>query len=166
MNLSIRAADTDDKKFLLDLNKLAYQSLVTEVFGVWDDAWQCRHFEEKWFRNGYQIIQGSNKPIGTIWLSDEQDHVRIHEFQILPAYQNRGIGSVIISQILSDAAKRNKTVKLQVLKGNRAQQLYERFGFFVYKENKTHRFMMFERSKQANPKNASRFDQAIAVEGF
>ena len=61
--------------------------------------------------------------------------------EILPEYQNRGVGSAVIRDVLAQAQAEGLPVGLQVLKVNPARRLYERLGFNVVGETATHYLM-------------------------
>jgi len=69
------------------------------------------------------------------WSADEVfvDHVHIH-----PAFQGRGIGSVVLRRVLAEARARGLATRLQVLRVNPAARLYMRLGFRVHAETVTH----------------------------
>ncbi len=141
MQLTLRPATDGDKEFLYTLNRAAYRALVERQFGEWDDAWQRRYFEEKWERADYQIIERAGRPIGTVWIAYHDDHVLLHEIQILPEFQGQGIGTALLREELERARGKGVPIRLRVLKQNRARFLYERLGFVVYGETEAH-FLM------------------------
>jgi len=65
--------------------------------------------------------------------------------ELLPKYQNQGIGTSLIKDLLSKAEKNNKPVYLQVLKSNiNAQKLYKSLGFSKVEETETHIKMIYK----------------------
>jgi GNAT superfamily N-acetyltransferase len=58
-----------------------------------------------------------------------------------PAFQNRGVGSIILNRLLANAAAKGKPVELSVLKNNPARRLYDRLGFAVVSEDEMKYFM-------------------------
>lgn len=63
------------------------------------------------------------------------------EFYLLPAFQNRGIGSEVLRMVLRQADAEGLTVKLQYLKWNPVGSLYKRYGFAMVAENDSHYFL-------------------------
>ena len=72
-----------------------------------------------------------HKRIGRLTVEDKTDHVFLAYIALLPACQNRGIGSEIIRSVMVEAKARGKPVMLTVLKPNPVKALYERLGFVV-----------------------------------
>ncbi len=62
--------------------------------------------------------------------------------EIAPAFQNQGIGTRLIADLVEEGRSLGLPVELHVLKANRsAQRLYERLGF-VITEDREERFVM------------------------
>lgn len=57
------------------------------------------------------------------------------DIALLPEYRNQGIGSILLRGLLTEAAAVGSSVRLQVLKGNPARELYARLGFLTTAEN-------------------------------
>jgi len=53
------------------------------------------------------------------------------DISLLPEYRNRGIGAALIHTLIETAMAEGQAVKLQVLRMNPAQHLYQRLGFVV-----------------------------------
>ena len=71
----------------------------------------------------------------------ENNTFEIGNICIKPKYQNKGIGTAILKEIIFE--NKGKNIKLQVFKINeRAIKLYEKMGFEKTDENKTHYIMM------------------------
>ena len=71
----------------------------------------------------------------------ENNTFEIGNICIKPEYQNIGIGSAILKEIIFE--NKGKNIKLQVFKINeRAIKLYEKMGFEKIDENETHYIMM------------------------
>jgi len=122
-------ATEDDKVFLKNLNREVYEPVVIRQFGVWDDAFQDRQFEEKWAVQNYQIVELSGQRVGAIWISEESDHLWLREIQISPPHQNQGIGKKLLMKMMGEAKTSGVPIRLRVLTENRAKALYVRLGF-------------------------------------
>ena len=65
---------------------------------------------------------------------------------IKPEYQNKGIGTAILKEIMFE--NKGKNIKLQAFKINeKAIKLYERIGFKKIDESKTHYIMVLGKRK-------------------
>lgn len=63
--------------------------------------------------------------------------------EIMPEYQNRGLGTAILNEIIDNAKSNDFTIRLQVLKINPAINFYKRLGFIVSSETHTHFVMEY-----------------------
>ncbi len=60
------------------------------------------------------IIETAAVPIGMIQAFDGADAVEVGEIQILPAYQNHGIGRQVLQEVIDTAHNRGKGVVLSL----------------------------------------------------
>ena len=119
IRVSTRLAVEADKDFLFQLCRAAYHDVVVRQFGKWDDIWQREHFADKWGRMEYRVVEHGGKPVGTTSVSEEADHVFLNEIQILPAFQSQGIGTSLVTDLIEQARRGAKDVRLRVLKQSR-----------------------------------------------
>ncbi len=66
---------------------------------------------------------------------DTDKDVFLSSILLVPAFQNRGIGTRLITELVATS---QKPVRLQVLQVNPARRLYEKLGFVVYGRTDTH----------------------------
>jgi ribosomal protein S18 acetylase RimI-like enzyme len=77
-----------------------------------------------------------------VQLFDEAEAVEVGEIQIQPERQSRGVGTRVLKDIIAEAHRRRKPVRLRVgLKNERAFRLYERLGFRRVAQSETHNHM-------------------------
>jgi len=96
----------------------------------WDEKWQKNYHSQTFKPELLKIILKSGKKIGCISIVEEENRFFLSLIEILPKYQNHGIGTGLIMGLLSKAKKRNKSVYLQVLRHNeKAQKLYKNQSF-------------------------------------
>ncbi|MEM7349356.1 MAG: GNAT family N-acetyltransferase [Acidobacteriota bacterium] len=141
MRWTTRPATAGDKDFLFALNRAAYEDVVREQFGQWDEAWQRQHFEHKWSATTFEIVESAGRRIGALGIERTDEAVQILEILVLPELQGQGIGTALLERELRRADEQALPVRLQVLRANRARTLYERFGFRICGETETH-FLM------------------------
>jgi ribosomal protein S18 acetylase RimI-like enzyme len=139
--VTTRPATPDDKELLRRIHHAAYRDVVERQFGVWDEAEQRARFDKSVSADHERIIELGGIAIGSIASIEADDHVFLSGIQLLPEYQNRGIGSELITRELAHAKSLDKPLRLQVLRANRARALYERLGFRVVSETE-HHFVM------------------------
>ena len=125
------------------------RAYVAEVFG-WDDADQRRRFDAQFDPAGLRVIQADGRDAGLLALAEHADHLFLARIEILPAWQNRGVGSTVIRSILAEARRQQKSVLLRVLRPNPARALYERLGFHLAGETAAHFQMRYEAGPSVN----------------
>lgn len=135
--LSYRDAVAGDREWLFRLKAAAMRDYVAAVYG-WDEAEQRRRFDAGFDPGRIAIIRAAGSDVGMIEVAEEEGRFFLARIEILPAFQNRGIGTRAILGVLEKAAQKGKPVFLQVLRPNPAKALYERLGFSVYEETPTH----------------------------
>lgn len=78
---------------------------------------------------------------------DRPGDVFLRAIEIHPDYQNQGIATSIINELIAQGTQERKPVRLQVLKVNPAKELYDRLGFAVMEETLTHYIMLTSLTK-------------------
>ena len=135
--IGYRAAVEKDVDFLYSLHVATMKQYVDQVWG-WEDVYQESLFRKNYVPANIQIIEYDDKDIGMLSVEEREGDVFLSTIEIRPEYQGKGIGTAIIKKMVADSAKKTKPVTLQVLKVNPAKGLYERLGFEVVEETKTH----------------------------
>lgn len=128
--IKIIPADESHREFSYQVKKAALGEYITEIWG-WDEGHQKEYHAQDWLNNRPEIILYDNEPIGTIYAAENKDYIEIAQFYILPEYQNRGIGSHLLKEILERADRSGLTVKLMYARINPVASLYSRMGFKV-----------------------------------
>jgi len=81
-----------------------------------------------------RIVEATAEPIGLIKVVKGEYLWSLHQIQLLPQWQGRGIGTELLREVLVQASRVGARVELHVLKVNKARRLYERLGFKVVTE--------------------------------
>lgn len=131
------------KEFIYQTKKKVYKKYVEKYWGVWDENIQRELFETfiKNAANDAWIIQLNGVDIGFYNGRELEDKsYEICNICIIPEYQNKGIGT----QVLKDIIKLHKgqDIYIQYFKDNPVGKLYERLGFVAIGENKFHYMMV------------------------
>ena len=148
MLLERRPATSRDTKFARILHHEAYRDVVCRQFGAWDEALQDRLFEEKWIPDQFEIVLCDGNPCGFLLVEDRSDHIYISEIVIAPQSQGRGIGSRLLNEEMQRGREAKSPLRLQVLRENRAIELYRRLGFKECGATETHIRMVWEYSEK------------------
>jgi len=139
--VSFKPAAAEDTEFARNVHHRAYHDVFVRQFGEWDEAKQDEFFDSTWSEPGFEIISYEGKPCGYTKIEDLPGEIKAHEIVILPEFQGKGIGTALLQEAQNRAAERGVPVRLQVLRSNRAAELYARLGFKPVGENETHVMM-------------------------
>lgn len=133
----LRQATEDDFDFLYRLHVATMREHVAAVYG-WDEAFQEKHFKEKFDPAHCRIVVVDGQDVGMVRAVEREGTLFISNIHVLPEYQNRGIGTAVLKDILRGAKERGLPLGLRVLRGNPARRLYERLGFAAVGQTETH----------------------------
>ena len=143
MKISLREARAIDYGFARQLCFATTREPVERAFG-WDEYSQDAIFARQFVPSEVRIVTLEGKDIGWIQTQIDDRTVNLCQFYIAPEIQRRGIGGVVLKQLLAEARKRGKDVTLSVMKGNRALGFYRRHGFRVTHEDRYKFHLRFE----------------------
>lgn len=148
MNIVKRPASSkEDREFARKAHHAAYQDVVIKQFGIWDEVLQDQFFDKAWSGSAHEIVWCNEKRCGYFAAQENEYQIDIHEIVIIPEYQGLGIGTSILEYMLASAKLKNVPVYLQVLKENKAIELYKKLGFIELSQNTTHTKMVFNFQK-------------------
>jgi ribosomal protein S18 acetylase RimI-like enzyme len=105
-----------------------YESVMRPYFEL-TNKWDSTKFREYFNPEITKIIQADGVDIGMLKVEERETCIYLGDIQIHEAYRSQGIGTSLIKTVIQSAAIANKPVRLRVLKGNPAKELYLRLGF-------------------------------------
>lgn len=141
MEAALRPILPADLEFLWRLHNTALRKYVEKTWG-WDEEWQRERFREEFDPGHGEIIVVDGHDAGYWWTIEKPDEIVLASVRLFPEFQNRGIGTRLITDLIES---KDKPVRLQVLKINPARGLYERLGFRISSETETHYKMVYHR---------------------
>ena len=146
-HIQLRKYKGKDYDFVYKVKKDAYKNYVTECWGEWNESEQKKYFNNfiNNVKNAAYIIQYDNTDIG-FYNGNllENGNYEIGNICIVQEYQNKGIGSKILKEILEKYS--NKDIEIQYFKQNPVGKLYERLGFVSIGETEFHYQMIKKNS--------------------
>ncbi|QNE01197.1 GNAT family N-acetyltransferase [Vibrio vulnificus] len=129
-----RQAENDDFDFLFQLKKAAEIEAVKAVFG-WDENVQKEIHQREWNEAKPTIIEIDGCRVGSFLVQEHPEYLYFGRFFLLPSFQGKGVGSIVLENVIALASEKSLPIKLCYLQGNRVGQLYSRFGFVVTGED-------------------------------
>lgn len=86
-----------------------------------------------------RIIIFNDQAVGRLLVVRGDEEFRLADIALLPEYRRAGIGTTLVRELMEEAGREQKPLRLQVEKSNpQARSLYERLGFATTGENDTH----------------------------
>src|SRR5262245_16546411 len=118
------------------------RSYVEEAFGSWDSDNQRRRSDESFNLATYSLVMVDGVRAGLLVVEGRSSEVFLSKIFLLPAFQGRGIGTVLIGQLIDRANAEHKPLRLRVLRVNAAaHRLYERLGLVVVHSTADHDYL-------------------------
>ena len=93
-----------------------------------------QHYGRHFRGAAHSIIEVRGTPVGRLYLHHTEDAVRVVDISLLPGHRDAGIGTSILTDLLTSAHAAGRSVRLRVAALNPAQRLYRRLGFVVVGE--------------------------------
>ena len=133
MLYSFRQARTEDLALLDKIHTDNMQSYVEKAY-----SWKPTLFADNFIAQQYQVIESNKEVIGFIKIVTTDIDVYLAEIQISGSYQNRGVGSSVINNLIDRVKANRQRLWLKSLQTNPAINLYQRLGFTVFETTATH----------------------------
>jgi GNAT superfamily N-acetyltransferase len=127
-------AGESHREFNDAIKESAYRGYIEELWG-WDEKVIGEYNDRNWRDKRPRIILYDDRPIGTIYVKEDEESIEIEQFVLASEYQNRGIGTHILRDITARADRTGRTIKLNYLRMNPVASLYRRTGFRVVAED-------------------------------
>ncbi len=132
-----------DFEFLYELCKSTMENYVVAAWGQWSDEIVRSQLLDGLNSKAFQSIFVGQWRVGAIAVERHATHIQIEDLYILPEFQNQGIGTAIILDIIEEAHQDYKPVRLRVLTSSPAKVFYERLGFVVVQIEPERYFMEY-----------------------
>jgi ribosomal protein S18 acetylase RimI-like enzyme len=143
-HVSLRPVTTDDDQFLLDvytstradeLAQVEWAPGQKESFVSWQFNLQRKEHDTRFPDARYDVILVDDQPAGRIWIGEDETQIRLLDIGLLEEFQNRGVGTILVKQLIAEAVAKNKPLRHTVfVLNNNAQRLYERLGFVTIED--------------------------------
>ena len=129
MDYELRPATFEDYPYCYRLTKRNMYELFYRHWGGWVPA----EFRRGFVIRNISIVIIAGKRAGYLNVIKEPQPVYVANFQLSPAWQNRGIGTKLLNRLLATHSR--DSIQLTTFEDNPAKRLYERIGFVVVEKN-------------------------------
>ena len=131
-DLRLRGATVQDAEFVYEVVEATMRRYVEQTWGSFSEEYNRKNIVETIAAGNYSIVEWQGSAAGALSVERYPTHIQLAQLYILPALQNRGIGTLVVRSLIAEGEREAKTVRLRVLAVNPARRLYEREGFAVY----------------------------------
>ncbi|MGZ7080036.1 MAG: GNAT family N-acetyltransferase [Thermoanaerobaculia bacterium] len=90
---------------------------------------QASHYADYYPDAAFLMIEMEGHSIGRLYVDRRDDVIEIIDIALLPQYRGRGLGRLLLQEILDEAQESGKRVTIYVENYNPARHLYDRLGF-------------------------------------
>lgn len=108
---------------------------------------QSVYYDEQYDVDEFFIIEREGRPIGRLYLDKQPEDWHIVDIALLPEARGAGLGTVLLREILDQAASADRAVTIHVENFNPARRLYERLGFDHVDTNGVYHLMRWNAPK-------------------
>ena len=145
MQIDFRKCEYSDLDYILKLKELGMKWYIEKIYG-WDIEFQKYATKQELDKhiNDMRMVLVDGNIVGVTTFYEEDNKYVVGLILIHPDYQGKGIATKIISEYIDIARKDKKEIIIKTYKENPARRLYERLGFKIYEEDKTHVHMSID----------------------
>jgi ribosomal protein S18 acetylase RimI-like enzyme len=130
MILNLRKATDEDLDLTFKIKQNALQEYLEMLWG-WNEKTQQDFHKREFKKEHFQVIELQNEPIGYLEIEPFKDHIFLANLMILQRFQGKGIGKIIMQNLI----KSNPKIVLEVLKVNdRAIAFYQALYFEIIED--------------------------------
>lgn len=142
--LALRPVTEADEGFLLsvyvstradELAQAEWEPGQQDAFVKWQFDLQRQQYDARFPDTEYHVILIDNHPAGRIWIGRDEEQIRLLDIAILPEFQNRGAGTLLLRWLIDESKNAGKALRHMVfVLNNDAHRFYERLGFRIIED--------------------------------
>jgi len=134
----LRAATPEDVAFQVllyattrreEMDAAGFPAGMREAFVAMQFEAQRAHYAQHYPAANYSIIECNGARAGRLIVHRAEDHFNIIDIALMPEYRGRGIGRVLLQEVIAEATAKQFPIRLFAFTGERAIRLYHRLGF-------------------------------------
>ena len=155
--VELRPVSEEDDQFLLsvyastrkeELAQVEWAEGQKEMFLRWQFDLQRSEYSSRFPDAAYHVIVVDGSCAGRIWVGTDDEQIRLLDIALLPEFQNRGVGTVLLHRLIEQAEQARKALRHMVfVLNNNADRFYERLGFVVIEDLGAYKHMEWRAEK-------------------
>lgn len=102
---------------------------------------QHKHYQSHYPNSDFLLIKKHKDNIGRIYLDRDDNSICLIDIALLPECKNKGLGTILLKELLDEAQQTNKKIVLHVEKFNPAYQWYLKHGFKQIEDKGVHQYL-------------------------
>jgi ribosomal protein S18 acetylase RimI-like enzyme len=136
--VTLRPVTAEDEGFLFkvysstraeEMAIVPWNEAQREAFLTMQFAAQQKHYQTFYTDATHDIILVGAQAVGRLYVARRESDIHILDITILPEHRNQGIGTPLIKDLMSEAARAGKALNIHVESFNPSYRLFERLGF-------------------------------------
>lgn len=137
-DVTFRPVCSEDQEFLTavyastraeELSQLPWDAIQRESFVRMQFTAQQQDYQRRFPDGDHQLMLVDGRPAGRVYLARSDEEIRILDIVLVPEHRNKGFGTGIVRNLLEEASKNKKPVRVYVERLNPALGFFERLGF-------------------------------------
>jgi len=112
-----------------EMQRVPWNDAEKTAFVDMQFAAQKAHYEQYYPSCQFLVIELEGEAIGRLYVDRGPEDIEIVDIALLPVYRGRGIGKMLLEEILEEGRGSGKDVSIYVEHYNPARHLYDRLGF-------------------------------------
>ena len=128
--LAIYSSTRADELALVPWDAAQKQAFLQMQFSA-----QQTHYRAYFPQAAHEMIMAEGQPVGRLYIDRRETEIRILDVTLLPETRGRGIGTLVIQELMKEAAQANKSISIYVESFNRSLGLFQRLGFVKTEES-------------------------------
>ena len=151
--VTLRPVTKDDDEFLLEvygttradeLGQVEWAEGQKEIFVRWQFDLQRREYDARFPDARYEVVLVDGQPAGRIWVGEDKEQIRLLDIGLLPEFQKRGVGTLLLRVLIEEAESAGKPLRHMVfVLNNDAHRFYERLGFVIIEDLGAYKHMEY-----------------------
>ena len=152
----LRSPDDDDFDLsvyastrLSELTSLGWTNDQIDEFIRMQYRAQSRHYRQYYPDAAYSVITVASEPAGRLIVARSDREIRIVDIALLPEYQGRRIGGILVRQLVAEAEETGIALRCHVEQSNPARGFWEHLGLVPVRIDGAH--ILMERACVISP---------------
>lgn len=96
---------------------------------------QQKHYLAYFPNASHDLILVDDQPIGRVYVDRRENEIRILDLTLLPEARGHGLGTLILQEMMKEAAETDKALSIYVESFNHSLGLFQRLGFVKMEES-------------------------------